>query len=92
MKNIVIAILLTMAISLPCLVWWLRRSQANLFDRFDAFEQKYPPLTDEEFLQRCAPGTDPEVAFTVRRIIAEQLCIPVERIYPDQTWADLLAD
>lgn len=52
-----------------------------------------PPLTDEQFLARCRPGTRPEVALKVRKIISEQLFIPVEQIYPeDRIVEDLGAD
>lgn len=52
-----------------------------------------PSLTDEEFLARCRPGTRPEVALKVRKIVSEQLFIPVEQIYPEDRFVeDLGAD
>ena len=57
------------------------------------FRKTFPPLTDDEFVQRCGPGTDPEVALKVRGIIATQLGIPPEEIYPDHRFIeDLKAD
>jgi hypothetical protein len=47
-----------------------------------AFEAKYPPLSDAEYVALCSPGTDPNVALTVRRIISESLNVDYERIYP----------
>lgn len=52
------------------------------------FRKKFPPLTDDEFVKRCGPGTDPEMALIVRDIIAEQLNIPREEIYPEHRFID----
>jgi hypothetical protein len=46
------------------------------------FEEKFPPLTDAEFLARCSTGIDPDVALRVRRIVADSLCVPYERLHP----------
>ncbi len=52
-----------------------------------------PPMSDEEFIAACGPGTDPEVALGVRRIVSEKLCIPYEEIYPSHRFIeDLKAD
>ena len=51
------------------------------------FRDRFPPLSDEEFLKRCSPGTDPAIALGVRRIVSEQLGIPYERIYPESNFA-----
>ena len=52
-----------------------------------------PPMSDEEFIAACGPGTDPEVAPGVRRIVTEKLCIPNEEIYPSHRFIeDLKAD
>lgn len=57
------------------------------------FEQRFPPISDAEFLACCAPGTDPAIALKVRRIIADQLGIDYERIHPSMTFVeDLGAD
>jgi hypothetical protein len=46
------------------------------------FQLKFPPISDEEFVARCSPGTDPEIALKVRRIVAKQLGVEYERIHP----------
>ena len=48
------------------------------------FNTRFPPISDEEFLRRCGPGTNAEIALKVRDIIARQLAIPVNQIYPEQ--------
>lgn len=46
------------------------------------FRQRFPPISDAEFLARCSPGTRPEVALRVRRMMAEQLGVEYDRVYP----------
>ena len=53
-----------------------------------AFEQDFPPISDAEFLARCTPGTDPEVALKVRRIVADRLAVEYERLYPSTRFVD----
>jgi hypothetical protein len=53
------------------------------------FRERFPPISDAEFLARCKPDTNPVVALKVRRIIADALSIEHERVHPD---ARLLAD
>jgi hypothetical protein len=53
-----------------------------------AFEEKFPPISDAEFLARCRPGTDPAVALKVRRIIAEHLAVEYERVHPSSRFVD----
>ena len=61
--------------------------------RKQSFDQQWPPISDEEFLRRCSVGTNPRVALGVRRIIAEQLCVPYSQVYPEQSFVnDLGAD
>ena len=58
-----------------------------------AFEARFPPISDAEFLARCSPGTSPEVALKVRKIVAEHLAVEYERIYPSSSFIeDLGAD
>ncbi|WP_425613944.1 hypothetical protein NA78x_003791 [Anatilimnocola sp. NA78] len=52
----------------------------------NAFEAKFPPITDDQFMARCQPGTSREVALKVRRIISEQLGVEYERIYPESSF------
>jgi hypothetical protein len=47
-----------------------------------AFEERFPSISDAEFVSRCAPGTRPEIALKVRRIVADALGIDYERVYP----------
>lgn len=60
---------------------------AGLLDRA-AFNERFPPISDEEFLSRCTSGTRPEVALKVRRIIADNLGVEYERIYPSTSFID----
>lgn len=57
------------------------------------FHERFPPISDAEYLARCKPGTDPEVALKVRRIVAGSLGVEYERIYPSSRFVeDLGAD
>ena len=47
----------------------------------DAFMRRFPPISDDDFMARCTPGTSRAVALKVRRIVAHQLGIEYERIY-----------
>jgi hypothetical protein len=53
-----------------------------------AFEERFPPISDAEFLARCSPGTDPEVALKVRRIVAEYFGIEYERVHPSARFVE----
>lgn len=46
------------------------------------FERRFPPISDDEFMALCEPGTNREIALKVRRIVSEQLNIPYQQIYP----------
>jgi hypothetical protein len=48
----------------------------------DDFKERFPPISDAEFLALCPPGTNPEVALKVRRIVADHFAIEYERVYP----------
>lgn len=51
------------------------------------------PISDDEFMRRCKPGTSREVALKVRRIVSDQLGIPYESVYPEHRLVeDLGAD
>ena len=56
-----------------------------------AFEERFPPISDAEFLARCSPGVDPKVALKVREIVAEYFGIPYERVHPSMRIIDDLA-
>ena len=52
------------------------------------FDHQWPAISDDEFVAACATGTSRDTALRVRRIIAEQLGVPYERIHPDQHFVD----
>ncbi|MEO1614766.1 MAG: hypothetical protein AAFV88_02890 [Planctomycetota bacterium] len=52
------------------------------------FNRRWPPISDDEFVARCPPGTGRDVALRVRRVISEQLGIPYDQIYPEQRFVD----
>lgn len=53
-----------------------------------AFEQRFPPISDADFLARCRSGTNPAIALKVRRIVSNQLGIQYERIYPSSSFVE----
>jgi hypothetical protein len=58
-----------------------RREQA-------AFVERFPPISDDEFLARCSPGTSREVALKVRRIVADYFGIEYERVHPSTRFVE----
>ncbi len=44
-------------------------------------KEKWPPISEDEFIRRCSPGVDRERALKVRRIISEQLGVDYDRVY-----------
>ncbi|ADB18282.1 hypothetical protein Psta_3621 [Pirellula staleyi DSM 6068] len=65
------------AIAAAVALGWYREHQRQIW-----LERNFPPISDDEFMARCPPGTNRDVALKVRRIIAEQLGYPYERIHP----------
>ena len=53
-----------------------------------AFEERFPPISDAEYLARCSPGVDPKVALKVREIVAEYFAIEYERVHPSMTFIE----
>jgi hypothetical protein len=53
-----------------------------------AFGKRFPPISDAEFMALCRPGTKPAIALKVRRIMADQLAVEYERIYPSSRIVD----
>ncbi|MEM9588720.1 MAG: hypothetical protein AAGA03_15670 [Planctomycetota bacterium] len=51
-------------------------------------KDRWPPISEDEFIRRCSPGVDRERALKVRRIIAEQLGVDYERVYPEQRFVE----
>ncbi len=59
----------------------------------ESFKQRFPPISDAEFVARCGPTTNPKIALRVRRIVADQLGVEYDRIYPSSRFVeDLGAD
>jgi hypothetical protein len=52
------------------------------------FNERFPPISDAEFVARCKPGTDPEVALKVRRIVAEHFAVAYDRVHPEMTFVE----
>lgn len=52
------------------------------------FEERFPPISDEEFIARCEPGCNPMVAIKVRKIVSEQLNVEYARIHPSSRFID----
>lgn len=76
-------------IAVVAIVWIALAIRENA----EAFDNQFPPISDAEFLARCRPGTDPQIALKVRRIVAEQLGVEYARIYPSSRFVeDLGAD
>lgn len=53
-----------------------------------AFNQKWPPLGDREFVARCDAGVDRAVALKVRAIVADRLGVNYQQVYPEQSLVD----
>ncbi len=68
---------------LICVVLTMRDHAA-----FAAFKERFPPISDAEFLARCRPGVNREVALKVRRIVAEYFAIEYERVHPSMTFIE----
>ena len=79
--NLTALCLIAAAVLLAVGIWLERRKRSN-------FENKWPAISDDEFLAACSPGTSRDTAIRVRRIIAEQLGVPYKRIHPDQHLVD----
>lgn len=50
------------------------------------WNKRWPRISDDEFVAKCATGTDRDTALRVRRIVSEQLGIDYDRIHPDQVF------
>lgn len=62
-------------------------------EAYASFLERFPPITDDEFVARCSPGTRRDVALGVRRTLAESLSVDYERIHPSaRLGADLGAE
>jgi len=45
-------------------------------------------MSDAEFVARCTPGTTPKVALKVRQIVAKNLGVDYECIYPSSRFVE----
>jgi hypothetical protein len=87
-STVILAIAMAAVIAY-CIFCALREA---IFDR-EAFNEKWPPITEEEFLAACRPGTDPAIALRVRKIVSEQLGVEYARLHPEMSFVkDLGAD
>jgi len=50
------------------------------------FAERWPRLSDDEFVAKCSPEIPRDTALRIRRILADQLDIPYEHIHPDQSF------
>lgn len=75
-------IMLGVGISFFLLLWW-SESQHTV-----SFEKEWPAISDDEFVNRCGPGTDRDKALKVRQIVATQLGLPYDHIYPEQNFVE----
>lgn len=49
------------------------------------WNEKFPPISDDEYMARCSPGTNREIALKVRRLLVDCLNIEYGRIHPSAT-------
>ncbi|MGE0608870.1 MAG: hypothetical protein AB7O62_17375 [Pirellulales bacterium] len=56
--------------------------------RVARFNQRFPPIDDEEFIRRCGPGVNRDTAIRVRKIISEQLGVEYAQVYPEQSFVN----
>jgi hypothetical protein len=83
---IVVLLLVTLGIFVVFQVLIARRERQRS-------EKEFPPLSDAEFVARCTPGVDPDVALRVRRIVADSLGVSYEMLHPStRFWEDIGAD
>lgn len=52
------------------------------------FRQRFPPISDEEYLARFDVEMNPQIALKVRQILSEALGVEYERIYPESRLVD----
>lgn len=46
------------------------------------FDKRYPPITDDQFMALCPPGTKREIALKVRQMMSDCSGVDYEQIYP----------
>jgi hypothetical protein len=81
-----------LCLGLVCAIRTIRDRKLTIRDR-KVFEERFPSISDSEFLSLCRPGTKPDVALKVRRIVADQMGVKYECVYPSTRFVeDLHAD
>jgi hypothetical protein len=76
-------VLTLIALSLLAAVAWSCEAKGRR-----QFASRFPPISDDEFVELCGPGTNREVALRVRRIVADQLGVDHDRIHPSSSFAN----
>ena len=66
----------------------IARQRRWVFAPFPSFDERFPPISDDEFVARCAPGTSRHVALTVRRIVAERLAVRYGQVHPSMSFVE----
>lgn len=56
--------------------------------RLKRFQDRFPPLSDADFVARCGPDIRPEVALKVRSIVSVALGVDYERIHPEARFVE----
>ena len=56
--------------------------------RYNDWNRKWPPISEDEFMERLPPETDRSIALRTRKIIAEQLGVNYDQVYPEQNFVD----
>jgi hypothetical protein len=77
---LVVLLVAILAVVVVCTIAEIRRSRA--------FNQRFPPISDAEFLARCRSDTNPAIALKVRQIVSKQLGVQYERIYPSSSFVE----
>ena len=70
------------------MVFWAFVPLCGSFE--DRYSRLHPPISDDEFMNRLPTGTSRDIAMRVRTIVAEQLGIERDRIYPDSTFIEMI--
>lgn len=70
--------------AIAVVVWYIAREWRYA----EETRKRFPPISDEEFLALCKPGTNPRIALGVRRIVSEQLGVDYDRIHPDTRFVE----
>lgn len=79
---IMITLLCILLAAILIITLWYSDSQAS--QSSIPLRDKWPPISEDEFIRRCSPGVNRERALKVRRIISEQLGVDYDRVYPEQ--------